>query len=195
MPPDKEFWQEETGRVLTAEELVAERRLIEASQNDPRNFDKLYERYFYRVYAFSLARTGDASMAEDVTSETFRQAFQNLARFQWRGVPFSAWLFRIAANNVSDLRQRGPRHTALQDLPDDPVDPANELAQIEERVQIYEFVDRLPVEQRRVIMLRFAEEKRVGEIAAAMGKSEGAVKQLQFRALRSLRKLVGETYD
>jgi RNA polymerase sigma-70 factor (ECF subfamily) len=181
--------------VLTADDLVAERRLIEASQKDPRSFDKLYERYFYRVYAFALARTGDASMAEDVTSETFRQAFQNLARFQWRGVPFSAWLFRIAANNVSDMRKHGPGQTALQDLPEDPVDPADELAQIEERVQLYEFVDRLPADQRRVIVLRFAQEKRVSEIAAAMGKSEGAVKQLQFRALRSLRELVGETYD
>jgi len=181
--------------VLTAEELAAERRLIEASQEDPRRFDKLYERYFYRVYAFALARTGDPSMAEDVTSETFRQAFQNLAHFQWRGVPFSSWLFRIAANNASDARKGGSRQTALDELPSDPVDPGNELAQVEERVQLYELVDRLPNDQRRVIVLRFAQEKRVSEIAAAMGRSEGAVKQLQFRALQSLRAWVGEGYD
>jgi len=181
--------------VLTAEELVAERRLIEASQEDPRRFDELYERYFYRVYAFALARTGDPSMAEDVTSETFRQAFQNLAHFQWRGVPFSSWLFRIAANNVSDMRKRPSGEIALDDLTDDPVDPANELAQVEERAQFYELVDRLPSDQRRVIVLRFAQEKRVGEIAAAMGRSEGAVKQLQFRALHSLRAWVGDSHD
>ena len=179
--------------MLTAKELAAERGLIEASQEDPRRFDKLYERYFYRVYAYALARMGDPSMAEDVTSETFRQAFQNLSHFQWRGVPFSSWLFRIAANNASDMRGSG--ESALADLIDEPVDPANELAKVEERAQFYQLVDRLPDDQRRVIVLRFAQEKRIGEIATAMGRSEGAVKQLQFRALQSLRAWVGESHD
>ncbi len=181
--------------MLTGEELVAERRLIEASQEDPRRFDKLYERYFYRVYAYALARMGDPSMAEDVTSETFRQAFQNLPHFHWRGVPFSSWLFRIAANNASDMHKRGSGESALDDLIDEPVDPANELAKVEERAQFYELVDRLPDDQRRVIVLRFAHEKRVGEIATAMGRTEGAVKQLQFRALQSLRAWVGVSHD
>jgi len=181
--------------VLTAEELAAERQLIEASQRDPSRFAKLYERYFYRVYAFALARTGDRSMAEDVTSETFRQAFQNLSRFQWRGVPFSSWLFRIAANAATDQRRRSGRQTPLDTLPDEPADPSNELAQVEERVQLFGLVDRLPVDQRRVILLRFAQGQRVREIAEAMGRSEGAVKQLQLRALTSLRAWVGESYD
>ena len=83
--------------MLNARELESERRLVEASQRQPRRFAKLYERYFDRVYAFALVRTGDRTAAEDVTAETFRLALQNLPRFQWRGVPFSAWLFRIAA--------------------------------------------------------------------------------------------------
>jgi RNA polymerase sigma-70 factor (ECF subfamily) len=84
--------------VLTARELEAERRLIEASQREPRHFVKLYEHYFDRVYAFALTRTGDRPAAEDVTAETFKRAFENLRQFQWWGVPFSAWLFRVAAN-------------------------------------------------------------------------------------------------
>jgi len=95
--------------VLDARQLEAERRLIEASQKQPRRFAQLYERYFDRVYAFALTRTGDRTAAEDVTAETFRRAFENLPRFQWRGVPFSAWLFRIAASKVADLRRRRSR--------------------------------------------------------------------------------------
>jgi RNA polymerase sigma-70 factor (ECF subfamily) len=94
--------------VLSASELAAERRLIEESKTDARRFARLYERYFERVYAFALTRTGSRPAAEDVTAETFRVAFQNLSRFQWRGVPFSAWLFRIAANAASDQRRRPP---------------------------------------------------------------------------------------
>ena len=195
MPPDEQPAREGSGSVLTAEELAAERQLIEASQKDPTRFASLYERYFYRVYAFALARTGDQSMAEDVTGETFRKAFQNLSSYQWRGVPFSAWLFRIAANAAADMRAMRGRQSALEELPEDPVDPANELAQVEERVQLFELVNRLPRDQRQVIVLRFSQEKRIKEIAEAMGRSEGAVKQLQLRALQSLRGWVGESYD
>jgi RNA polymerase sigma-70 factor (ECF subfamily) len=176
--------------MLTAGELDEERQLVEAARQDPRHLEAQYERYFHRVYSFALARTGDASMAEDVTSETFRRALQGLPRFEWRGVPFSAWLFRIAANNASDAR-RG--QAAQTELPDDPAGAASDLAQIEGRVELYALVEQLPEDQQRVIVLRFVEEKRVREIAAAMGRSEGAVKQLQFRALRSLRDLAGES--
>ena len=84
--------------MLDARELESERRLEEASQRQPRRFAKLYERYFDRVYAFAFTRTGDRTAAEDVAAETFRVALENLPRFEWRGVPFSAWLFRIASN-------------------------------------------------------------------------------------------------
>jgi RNA polymerase sigma-70 factor (ECF subfamily) len=176
--------------MLTAGELEEERRLVDAARQDPRLFDSLYERYFYRVYRYALARTGDASMAEDVTSETFRRALQGLRRFEWRGVPFSAWLYRIAANSASNMR-RG--QSALTELPDDRPDAANDFSQVEERVELYSLVEQLPEDQQRVIVLRFVEEKRLSEVAAAMGRSEGAIKQLQFRALRSLRELAGES--
>jgi len=181
--------------VLKTEELAAERRLIEASQEDPSRFAGLYERYFYRVYAFALARTGEQSMAEDVTSETFRRAFQHLPGFQWRGVPFSSWLFRIAANAATDMQAKGGRQVPLDKVAEQSADPTNEMALIEERVQLLELVERLPRDQRRVIVLRFSEGRRAREIAEAIGRSEGAVKQLQLRALQNLRTWIGESYD
>src|SRR3990172_5178105 len=131
MPADERPGREGSRGVLTAKELAAERRLIEASQKDPSRFVKLYERYFDRVYAFALVRTGNQAAAEDVTADTFRQAFQNLARFQWRGAPVSSWLFRIAANTATDLHAGRARQTALEELPQEPVDPSNELAEVE----------------------------------------------------------------
>ena len=179
--------------VLSAKELAAERRLIEASQRDRNRFGQLYERYFDRVYAFAITRTRDRAAAEDVTAETFRRALQNLCHFQWRGVPFSAWLFRIAANAASDLLRQEARHTPLDSLPEDEWEPwETRLIEVEQRTRLIELVKRLPKDQRRVIFMRFVDRRRNREIAQAMGRSEGAVKALQFRALQSLRAWVEE---
>lgn len=195
MPTDEQPEREESGRMLNTEELAAERLLIEESQRAPSRFAGLYERYFNRVYAFALARTGEQSMAEDVTSETFRRAFQNLPGFQWRGVPFSSWLFRIAANAASDMRAKGGRQVSLEDVTDEAVGSSVEMAFVEDRVHLLGLLERLPGDQRRVIALRFAEGRLGREIAEAMGRSEGAVKQLQLRALQNLRTWIGESYD
>ncbi len=195
MPTDEQPKREESGRMLSPEKLAAERLLIEASQRDPSRFAGLYERYFNRVYAFALARTGEQSMAEDVTSETFRRAFQNLPSFQWRGVPFSSWLFRIAANASSDMRAKRGRQVPLEDVSEEAVGSSDEMAFVEERVHLLGLLERLPGDQRRVIVLRFAEGRLGREIAEAMGRSEGAVKQLQLRALQNLRTWIGESYD
>jgi RNA polymerase sigma-70 factor (ECF subfamily) len=175
-------------RVLTGKELTAERRLVEASQKDSRRFAELYERYFNRVYAFALTRTGNRAAAEDVTGETFRRALQNLARFEWRDVPFSAWLFRIAANAAADLSRRAPRQTPLNDLPDEqPQLWEARFIEVEERAQLFTLLKRLRKDQQRVIIMRFAQERSSREIAQAIGRSEAAVKALQFRALQNLR--------
>ena len=134
-------------------------------------------------------------MAEDVTSETFRRAFQNLPGFQWRGVPFSSWLFRIATNTASDMRAKGGRHVPLEDVSEEAVGSSDEMAFVEDRVHLLGLLERLPGDQRRVIVLRFAEGRLGREIAEAMGRSEGAVKQLQLRALQNLRTWIGESYD
>ncbi len=182
--------------MLDARQLEAERRLIEASQRKPQRFAKLYERYFDRVYAFALARTRDRSAAEDVTAETFRQALENLPSFEWRGVPFSAWLFRISSNAATDYFKRSSRQEPLPEEVNIEGESWEErVIEVETRARLFELVQRLPKDQRTVIVMRFAEERRISEIAEVMQRSEGAVKLLQHRAMQKLRTWVGDSND
>jgi RNA polymerase sigma-70 factor (ECF subfamily) len=166
-----------------------ERLLVEAAQKDPARFAELYENNFERVYAYVVRRVHDRAETEDLTSEVFHHALANLQRFEWRGIPFAAWLFRIAANLISDRWQRKGR----EDVADEPrlIDsvPASgaEFEDVERRATLFRLVDTLPAEQQRVVVLRFVEQKSIKEVAREIGKTEGAVKQLQFRGLTTLR--------
>jgi RNA polymerase sigma-70 factor (ECF subfamily) len=166
-----------------------ERALIEAAQRDPHHFAELYELHFERVYAFIARRVRDRDEAEDLTADVFHHALANLPRFEWRGAPFAAWLFRIATNAIIDKAKRAARARDLP-TPDDP--PPAQHEEIESRVRLFRLVDGLPAEQRRVIVMRFAEHKKIREIAQELGRTEGAVKQLQFRGLQSLRARLSE---
>jgi RNA polymerase sigma-70 factor, ECF subfamily len=178
---------------------AAERLLIEAAQRDPSRFGTLYEDNFERVYAFIARRVPDRDAVQDLTADVFHQALKNLPRFEWRGVPFAAWLFRIAANAIVDRSKRTAKERALPHGhdPHDPHDamdpPEVGLDEIDARARLFRLVDRLPADQRRVIIMRFAEEKTIREIAATLGRSEGAVKQLQFRGLQSLKAKLDKT--
>jgi RNA polymerase sigma-70 factor, ECF subfamily len=166
-----------------------ERLLIEAAQKDPSRFAELYENNFARVYAYVVRRVGNRTETEDLTSEVFHQALANLKRFEWRGIPFSAWLFRIAANLISDRWQRSGREQVADDpqqIESAEASPA-EIEEVERRATLFRLVESLPTEQRRVVVLRFVEQKSIKEVAREIRKTEGAVKQLQFRALCSLR--------
>jgi RNA polymerase sigma-70 factor (ECF subfamily) len=166
-----------------------ERLLIEAAQKDPARFAELYQNNFERVYAYIVRRVENRAETEDLTSEVFHHALANLKRFEWRGLPFAAWLFRIAANLISDRWQRTGRE-AIDDEPEQ-IDLAHvspvEIEEVERRATLFRLVETLPVEQRRVVVLRFVEQKSIKEVAREIRKTEGAVKQLQFRALTTLR--------
>jgi RNA polymerase sigma-70 factor (ECF subfamily) len=161
---------------------------IEAAQKDPSRFAELYEANFGRVYAFVAGRVFNRAEAQDVTSEVFHKALANLRSFEWRGAPFASWLFRIAANAIADHSGHAEREREMA-KPDDPIDTADppDLERIEQRARLSKLVNSLSANQRRVVTLRFIEERSIREIAQEMGKSEGAVKQLQFRALENLR--------
>ena len=165
-----------------------ERLLIEAAQADPARFVELYDRNVDRIYAYVSRRAGSRSVAEDVTSEVFEQALSNLGKFKWRGVPFVAWLYRIASNALADHWKREGRDS--HDLPPD-VPDEREHQDLERRVSLFQLVDRLPDAQRQVIQMLFVEDRTIREVAAALDRSEGAVKQLQLRALENLRKDAG----
>ena len=169
-----------------------DRLLIEAAQADPARFVELYDRYVDRVYAYVSRRTRNRATAEDLTSQVFERALGTIGRFEWRGVPVAAWLFRIAANALADHWKQVARdaHEAPPELPD-----AAETADIERRLALYQQVERLPDVQRQVIEMRFVEEKSIREVASALGRSEGAIKQLQLRALENLRKGMGGGND
>lgn len=165
-----------------------DRLLIEAAQADPARFVEIYERYVDRIYAFVSRRTENRAAAEDVTSHVFEQALATIGRFEWRGLPVSIWLFRIASNAIADHWRQRSRHA--DEPPADIPDP-HDFEDIDRRIALYREVERLPDVQRQVIRLRFVEEKSIREVAAALNRSEGAVKQLQLRALDKLRKSMG----
>ncbi len=171
-----------------------ERLLIEAAKADPSRFAELYEKNFDRVYAFVARRAGSRGEAEDLTAEVFHHALANLGRFEWRGVPFSAWLRQIARNAVTDrwqrrARERGepsPEPAAAMEVDDTDTDRRAMLAQL---------VARLPHDQQRVVVARFVEQRSIREIAQALGRTEGAVKQLQLRALENLRSRMRDVHE
>ncbi len=175
----------------SAEELEAERLLIEAAQRDRAAFAPLYERYVEQIFAYAHTLTRNRELAEDVTASTFAKAIEDLPRFEWRGVPYSAWLYRVASNLVA----RQARRPAWSDLDmHQPVDEASPELIVEQRTREAEVraaVAELPDDQRQAVLLRFSGGLRNREIADIMERSEGAVKLLTFRAVTTLRKQLG----
>ena len=164
-----------------------ERQLVEAAQRDPSRFAELYERYFDRVYAYVVLRVRSRDVAGDVTSDVFHKALAALPQYEWRGAAFGAWLIRIASNVIADRWRRWAREAVGSDpLPEQVVEP--EVEHVDQLARVFTLVDDLPADQRTVIVERYVEERSIREVAARLGKSEGAVKQLQFRALQTLRK-------
>ena len=159
-----------------------ERLLVEAAQRDPSRFAELYEHNFYRVYAYVARRVTDRHHAEDLTAQVFSEALAGIRKFEWRGVPFAAWLFKIASRAIADHRTRAGRESKVSAL--ESPEPTEE---IERNAMLFQLVDRLPEAQYRVIHMRFVEQKSIREIAQEMNRSEGAIKQLQLRAIENLR--------
>jgi len=163
-----------------------ERAMIEAAQQDPGRFAELYERNFHQVYAYVARRVQDRAEAQDLTAHVFQQALANIRKFKWRGAPFVTWLYRIAANAIADQARKksgGPAETEARANTAVDLD----LEHVERRARLFRAVETLPEDQRKVILLRFGEEKTIREIAVCLNRSEGAVKQLQFRGLENLR--------
>jgi len=165
-------------------EVDNERLLIEAAQQDPARFAELYESNFERVYAYLLRRVGSREEAEDLTADVFHQALVSIGRFEWRGRPFVAWLLGIASNV---LRDRWQRVTKLPELPLEPEEIRGADDGIERRALLFQLIESLPPDQRLVIVRRFVEQRSIREIAQELARSEGAIKQLQLRALQTLR--------
>jgi len=201
------------GRATAATDAVArldpDRRLVRAAQADPLEFEALYRKYVAQIYSFALYELRDHHEAEDVTERTFMLALSGIPRFRERDdVPvvaesaggeaateagastFRAWLFRIARNVIANHRRTARRRPVapleLAVTVADPLDVAHETEIRDEARAAWAAVGRLPDDRRRVVTLRFVEEMSAAEIADILGRSEGAVRVLLHRALRSV---------
>ena len=162
-----------------------------AQQQDEEAFAQLYEVHFDRIYRYVVLRIGNEMEAEDLTQQVFLKALKSISAFKWKGAPFSAWLFRIAHNQIVDYLRKRKKHMA------DPLEEAvtmsnsNPQSEVERKLDIERLLSatqRLTEAQREVISLRFTSELSIAEVARVMGKSEGAVKALQHSAIVALRK-------
>jgi len=148
-------------------------------------FAELYEQNFERVYAFVARRVRERAEAEDVVSEVFYKALKGIDGYEERGTPFVAWLYTIARNVLCDRARQAQREMPL----DDADEPAS-FDDVERRALLFRLVGTLPPAQRDVLVARFAEQRSIADVARQLGRSEGAVKQLQLRAIEALRSQV-----
>jgi RNA polymerase sigma-70 factor (ECF subfamily) len=166
--------------------------LIERAKTDKEAFGQLYERYVARIYNYVYYRTGNAADAEDLTARIFERAIKHIGNYQDQGVPFSAWLYRIAHNLVANWhRDRSRRKIVSIDdvsqwvVTDHGPEFVTQLMQDQEA--LLESIGRLPADRQELLILKFVERLSNAEIGDIMGRSEGAVKSLYHRTLLSLR--------
>jgi RNA polymerase sigma-70 factor (ECF subfamily) len=173
--------------VKTVEREDDDRLQIKAAQSEPICFAELYEQNFDRIYAFIARRVGSQDHAQDLTAEVFHQALASIGSFRWQKAPFISWLYGIAANVLAAHWQKLGRNPAQ--LAEDWDEGGSE--EIERKAILAELVESLMPDQRMVVVRRFIEQRTIREVAIELGRSEGAIKQLQLRALENLREKMG----
>ncbi|MBI3161340.1 MAG: sigma-70 family RNA polymerase sigma factor [Chloroflexi bacterium] len=166
--------------------------LINASMGNRDAFGQLYERYVERIFNYVYYRTGNVHDAEDLTARVFQRAMKHIVNYTDRGVPFSAWLYRIAHNLVANWHRDRSRkqEIPLDDLPVLPTKgdhPERNLVRSQEQEALLKMIRTLPGERQNLLILKFVENMSNAEIGSIMGRSEGAVKSLYHRTLLALR--------
>lgn len=169
-----------------------EAALVALAKTDPDAFGELYLRNVDRIYNYIYYRTGNVADAEDLTARTFYRALSNIGRYLDQGVPFIAWLYRIAHNLVANHHRSQSRWktTSLDDLEpaSRPADNPSRLAETGERWQaLWSAIRRQPEERQRLLILKFADRLSNEEIGRLMGRTESSIKSLYFRTLKALR--------
>jgi RNA polymerase sigma-70 factor (ECF subfamily) len=166
--------------------------LAEAAKSDPGAFGELYERYYVRVYRYVYHRIGNVAEAEDVTALVFMKSLEALPSYQARRNSFAPWLFRIARNAVIDHYRRRRQQSPLDELEGHAgsQDPVGDVLGNERRSELQALMQHLSVEQREVVMLRYAADLSYTEIASLLKKQEPAVRMLLHRGLRKLKAVI-----
>ena len=173
------------------------RRLVERAQSGERDaLEELYLLHFDRIYSYLHLSVGNRHDAEDLTTQTFLRMLESIGKFRWRSAPFSAWLFRIAHNLAMDHFRANRRWQPQEQVPEP--EPPEESAAEEEALEsigrrsMLELIENLSHEQQQVLALKFVFNFSNNDAATILGKTEGAIKSLQHRALASLqRQLAG----
>jgi len=170
-----------------------------AVSGDPAAFAKLYDAYVDRVYRFIFFRVGEARLAEDLTSQSFLKAWEHLGRYQIRGLPFGAWLFRIARNTVIDHYRVSKETVSLDESLATEPDPHGKVDEkVEGHLEVEQLrmaLRRLTEDQQQVLTLKFIEGLSTKEISQVTGKREGAIRALQMRGLQALAQILGTAND
>jgi RNA polymerase sigma-70 factor, ECF subfamily len=169
--------------------------IARAAAGDREAFGRLYEEHAVRVFRHAYFLTSDVNLAEDLTAQTFLKALEAIGRYENRGVPFIAWLLRITVNLAINHRKalKNGIHAQLpeQIIDDDALgSPEQSCTMKSEGERVWRKVMQLPTEQRQVIVMRFMEDLPYSDVATVLGKSIGAVRVIQFRALHNLRNLL-----
>lgn len=174
--------------------MSSEENLVrQAVDGNQQAFTQLYDEHFDRIYRYIYFRVSNQAEAEDLTQEVFLKALQAIGSYKWRDLPFAAWLFRIAHNQVIDhvrkrsKQKKAPLEEAAAVSVEDPVAMSEHKSEIEELTSA---VKELPSAQQEVISLRFISGLPIAEVAKTLGKSEGTVKALQFNGTVSLRRIL-----
>ena len=188
--------RKKTGVVLVFKE-EEEKALVEKAKRDPQAFGLLFEKYYDRIYLYILHRTADKDLSEDLTSETFFKALDKLWTFRWMSLPFSAWLYRIATNEVNGYYRKNKkiRRESLNNVEDEKSPESVNSFDKEESsekvfVQLHKAISSLKPKYQEVVVLRYFEEKSIKEISVILDKAEGTVKSLIHRALTKLENLI-----
>lgn len=177
---------------------LSDSELVDLAGNDKEAFGELYERYLTKIYNYVYYRTGNAQDAEDLTAKVFFRAMSHIQHYEDKGVPFQAWLYRIAHNLVANFhRDQGRRKIiplddyVAQSLKSEAPDRQAEAN--EEQEQLLAAIRRLPAERQELLLLKFIEQKSNAEIGDMMSRTEGAIKSLYHRTLLALRDELAQT--
>jgi len=193
------------GSVSSEVEMLRDKTLVERAKTDPEAFGLIFDLYYPKILGYALKRVGEASAAEDITSETFVKALRGLWRYRWRGIPFSAWLYRIAGNEINMyLRKQKRSFTSLEIMIDAGFDRADNsaaeerealealLAEDEQMLKVMNALRTLPPHYQEVIALRYMEGKELQEISHIINKKDGTVRSLLSRGISMLKEKCNE---
>jgi RNA polymerase sigma-70 factor (ECF subfamily) len=179
-------------RHMTEDQIAEEQKIVEAAKSDARDFAVIYDRYFEQIFNFILRRTDDEALTDDLTSQTFLKALQSLKKYEFRGLPFSAWLYRIASNEVNKHYNKKKRKRVFsleEERLFEIIETEDGNPELDGQINILiSTLNDLPTDVMEVLELRFFEERSFKEISFILNISESGAKMRLYRAIEKLKK-------